>query len=202
MPSNERMIIDGKAVWPHLNEPDTFHSDDGTYQTGVSLPITEAQPLIDKFTKFFDEGYKALCDERKKASLKKYPGMPWVEETDQDDKPTGNIIFKTKIPAKTAKGTEQRPILVDSKGQPMTEVIGGGSKIKASVAPYVWFNSSLGAGLRLTLRGVQVLELQQGRASSASDCGFDVEEGFETTSAALATAEVDGDEDGEQGGDF
>jgi len=191
-------------VWPHLNEPDTFHSDEGTYQTGVSVPATMAQPLIDILTKVFEDGYKDLCQEKKKASLKKYPGMPWDDEHDKEGAPTGNIIFKTKVAAKTRKGSDQRPLLCDAKSQPMSEDIGGGSLINVCVDPYVWFNPSLGAGLRLTLRGVQVLELHHGGSRSAAGCGFEVEEGFETTAAAMASTNTDSKEGSEEpkDGDF
>ena len=127
--------------------------------------------------------------------------MPWSAETDRDGEETGNILFNCKAPAETVDGRPRtRPGHFDSSGKAMDETIGGGSTIKVSIEPYVWFVDALGAGLRLTLRGVQVLELRHGgRANTAESCGFETEEGFETAAAAMATSNDFNDADDENG---
>lgn len=195
-----KMILSGRAVWPSLNEPDEYKGKK-TYKVAVAMTSEEAAPLIAFLESHFEEGYQDLCKEKKKKSLRKYSGMPWSNETDRDDEETGNILFNCKAPAETKDGSPRpRPGLFDATGKAMDETIGGGSTIKVAIEPYVWFNESLGAGLRLTLRGVQVLELRHGGGvSTAESCGFEVEEGFETAAAALATTNDFNDEAGEEG---
>ena len=197
-----KLIVSGRAVWPALNEPDEFKGKK-TYKVAVAVPSEKAAPIIAFLESHFEEGYEELCKMKKKKSLRKYSGMPWSEETDRDGEETGNILFNCKVPAETKDGRPRpRPGLFDASGKAMDEAIGGGSSINVSIEPYVWFNDSLGAGLRLTLRGVQVLELRHGGgASTASSCGFESVEGFETAAAAMATSKDFNDEAG-SGGDF
>lgn len=185
------LILGGRAVWPALTEPDEFKGKKN-WKTGVSMSGEKAAPIIEFLKSFFEDGYQAICSEKNKKSVRKYEGMPWSDETDRDGELTGNILFNCKAPAETKDGSPRtRPGLFDASGCAMAEVIGGGSTIKVAVEPYVWFNDALGAGLRLTLRGVQVIELRQGGSgpSTSESCGFGVEEGFVTTAAALSVEE-------------
>ena len=177
----------GLAVFPHLNEPDTKFNEDGVYQTQLQLDAEAGEKLIAVLEKIRDDAYKAECKEKKKPKLKK-ADLPFTEEVDEEGELTGNILFRFKMPAKTKRGLEQRPVLVDSKVQPMTENIGSGSQLLIEFEPYTWFVPALGVGMTLRLRGVQVLELVEYKGSG--HCSFESAEGFETASASLKTDEV------------
>tara|TARA_Y100000588_G_C14110978_1_gene862986 strand:- start:64 stop:663 length:600 start_codon:yes stop_codon:yes gene_type:complete len=171
---------EGIAVYPHLNEPDTEFDKDGNYSTKLAIPAEHAGDILEQLEAFSNESYKSLCKEQRKPKLKRHDN-PWDEEYDRDGQPTGNILFKFKMRAKTRQGLDLRPVLVDAKRQPMTDAIGSGSKMKVAFEARGWFVASLGAGVTLRLRGVQVLNLVEFSAgTSASSLGFDEEQGFET----------------------
>jgi len=175
----------GKALFPHLNEPDTKFEEDGVYTVNLILEADEAQELTDRLKPVFDEGYEKHCKERKKPELKQHD-RPWYQEMDTDGNYTGSIVFKFKMKAKTSKGIEQRPALFDAKKNPMNEVIGNGSMIRVSFDPNCWFVPALGVGLSLRLRGVQVTKLvEYNGGRDANSMGFDDEDGFETASAMM-----------------
>jgi hypothetical protein len=88
----------------------------------------------------------------------------------------------------------------DGKGQPikvdLIPNIGGGSKLKLACDVNTWHVASVGVGLSLRLRGVQVIELvEYGDGEvSASAMGFDAEEsgwvsGGESFDAILSNKE-------------
>lgn len=173
---------EGRAVYPHLNEPDTQFDADGTFSTKLAIPTEHAGDLVEKLEEFAEDSYKGHCKEQRKPKLKRHD-HPWDEEYDRDGNPTGNILFKFKMRAKTRTGIEMRPILVDAKKQPMTDNIGSGSKLKIAFEARGWFVPSLGAGITLRLRGVQVIDLVEwSSGKSASSLGFNEEQGFETSS--------------------
>jgi hypothetical protein len=185
----------GLAVYPYLNEPDTQFDENGVYQLQLSLPQKEADTMIKSLEKQYDTAYKGYCKEKKKNQLKK-ADMPWKDQVDDEGDPTGNVLFRFKMRAKTAKGVELRPLLIDSKRHPVTERIGSGSQVKVAFEAHDWLVPALGVGLSLRLKGVQVIELiEWSGGPNATSLGFEEEEGFET--AATAFAEESGD-----GGDF
>jgi len=172
---------EGKAVYPHLNSPDDKFDDDGIFSTKLAIAADHAGELLTKLEEFAEESYKNHCKEQKKPKLKRHDN-PWDEEYDRDGQSTGNLLFKFKMKAKTKAGVELRPVLVDAKKKPMADQIGSGSKLKVAFEARSWFVPSLGVGITLRLRGVQVLDLVEWSAgSSASSLGFDEEPGYETT---------------------
>ena len=179
----------GIAVYPHLNEPDKKFDPDGpgVYQLQLSVGPEEGQALIDKIEEIRDEAYKEECKKAKKPKLKK-ADLPFTEEYDEDQNPTGNWLFRLKLKAATAKGLAQRPTLVDAKLQPMTEVIGSGSEVVVDFHPHPWFVAALGVGVTLRLRSVQVLELKE---YSPSRVSFTAMEGFETAAVTFSEASED-----------
>ena len=172
----------GIAVYPHLNEPDTKFDDDGVYQLQLSLGARDSEKLIEKIEQIRDEAYATECKERKKPKLKK-ADLPFQEEYDEDGSPTGNWLFRIKLKAKTAKGFDQRPTLVDAGCNPMTENIGSGSEVVVDFDPRPWFVAALGVGVTLRLRGVQVIELKE---FSGSSVAFQAVDGFETASTMMS----------------
>ena len=181
-----KLILSGRAVWPALKEPDAKF-EKKIYKVSVSMPAEDAAPVVEFLNSIYETEYTKMCDVKKKKTLRRYDGRPWSDETSRDGELTGNILFNCKCAADNKDGSPRpRPVIVDSKGQPMQEDVGTGSDIKVAVDPYVWFTDALGAGIRLTLRGVQVLKLNQGSSGTSESCGFTAVEGFETAAAAMA----------------
>jgi hypothetical protein len=183
----------GTAVWPKLNEPDRKFQPEGVYTVKLRVAVDEAQDFIDALNAAHAEAYRHECVKNNKKSLKQAP-MPWSTATDWDSENEtrvdvdGFIDFKfsmkAKITTKTGKSWEQRPALFDSKLQPLppdSDHIGGGSIIRISSEPYFWYSASLGFGLTLRPRAVQVIELKS--YSGSAEHGFSEEDGFsvETT---------------------
>ena len=189
------MQFKGTAVYPHLNDPDKKFDPDGpgVFQLQLSLGAEDSQRLIERIEAVRDTAYEEECKKRKKPKLKK-ADLPFQEEYDEDQKPTGNWLFRIKLKAETAKGHAQRPTLVDTKLQPMTERIGSGSLVVVDFDPRPWFSAPLGLGVTLRLRGVMVVELKE---LSGSTVTFEAMEGFETASANMNTdiSEVTTDDD-------
>ena len=172
---------EGRAVYPHLNEPDTEFDKEGNYSTKLAIDTKHVGELLEKLEAFSEESYKEQCKEQRKPKLKRHDN-PWDEEFDRDGQATGNMLFKFKMRAKTRQGSDLRPVLVDAKKNPMNDQIGSGSKMRVAFEARSWFVPSLGAGVSLRLRGVQVIDLVEYRAgTSASSLGFDEESGFETS---------------------
>ena len=171
----------GTAVWPHLNTPDTkFDKEIGVYQTKLAVPAEEAEDTIIALEKLLKEGYAEQCKEQKRPKLR-VADKPWGDEIDQDGNNTGNILFRFKLKAKTQSGIDRRPILVDSDLKPMSDLVGSGSKMVVSYEPFSWFVPSLGVGMTLRLKGVQVLELQEySGGANAQELGFEKQDGFKT----------------------
>ena len=141
----------GVAVYPRLNKPDTKFDAEGVYKVNLRLdPTDEAvSKLLEKLTDFgkANNGIKNL---------------PWVDEADDDGKPTGYILLKLKVkafwPAKDGQPAQSRkPAIVDGGKNPITETVGGGSVIRVSgeARPYEGF----GGGVSLAPLAVQVKEL-------------------------------------------
>ena len=173
MPNKTLTTPVGTARYPHLNRPDTKFDDVGVYKVNLELTAEEAEP----FLKQAEELFSAFVAE-KKAELKKdkikLHSAPW-EEND------GLVQLKLKVKAmgkgKDGETYSRAPKLFNASGEIITDNIGGGSKIKVAVVPYCWYTGTLGAGITLQPKAVQVLDLVTwGDGGSAVSYGFDVEE--------------------------
>lgn len=169
----------GTALWPHLNEPDTKFDKDGSYSVNLVLDKEQTENIKEKLAGVLEE-FIASGESKTK---KKAP-MPIKEDKDQDGKPTGNYQIKFKLRAvgqSRGERWEQRPALFDSQGQPLTEQIGNGSKIKvgAEVVPYS--TAMAGTGVTLRLKAVQVIELSGSGGDNFEAWSFSKEEGFTTS---------------------
>lgn len=177
----------GTAIWPKLNEPDRKFSPEGIYSVKLRIADGEAAGLIEKISEIHAEGYRIELAKSGKKSIRQAP-MPWRSAQDWDKEREENVdvpgftdfIFKMKAKVVTStKSWEQRPALFDAKLHPIpadADPIGGGSTIRISAEPYVWFSASLGYGISLRPRSVQVLELRTYAASG--NHGFSEEDGF------------------------
>jgi len=193
----------GTAIWPKLNEPDRKFQPEGVYEVTLRLPEGEAEVLIEKFMEVYSESYRTICSKEGKKALKK-AALPWKQAEDWDketetkvEKP-GFTDFKFKMKAKVTprngKSWEQRPALFDAKLNPLpvdADPIGGGSIIKVSTEVYAWYSASLGFGLTLRPKAVQVIDLKTYTADAGSH-GFESEDGF-TVASASESDETDSD---------
>ena len=170
----------GTALWPHLNEPDTKFDKDGNYSVNLVVTKPQAMEISEKLTEILEE-FIASGESKSKKKAK----LPIKEDTDQEGQSTGNYQIKFKLRAvgqSRGERWEQRPALFDSQGQPLSEVIGSGSKIKvgAEVVPYS--TAMAGTGVSLRLKAVQVIELQSQTSSDTfGSWQFSKEEGFTTS---------------------
>jgi hypothetical protein len=163
----------GIARYPHLNRADKKFSEVGEFKVNLEMSSEDAEPFIKQIEALFSEFVSAKKTELKKDKLKLHTA-PW-EEND------GQTILKLRVKAvgKNKEGEEfsRAPKLFNASGEQITDNIGGGSKLKAAVVPYCWYTASLGAGITLQPKAVQVLELVTwGDGGSASSYGFDVVE--------------------------
>jgi len=163
----------GIARYPSLNRADTKFDEIGVFKVNLELSAEDAKPFIDDVEAILAEFVADKKRELKKDKLKMH-AAPW-EEND------GVVQLKLKVKAigKTKAGEEysRQPKLFGADGQPLEANVGGGSKIKVAVVPYAWYTASLGAGITLQPKAVQVLELVTwGDGGSAASYGFDVSE--------------------------
>ena len=163
----------GIARFPSLNRPDTKFSEVGVYKVNLELSAEDAEPFIKQVEAIFSEFLAVKKAELKKDKLKLHPA-PW-EEND------GMVQLKMKVPAvfkgKDGEPVSRQPKLFNAAGEVITDNIGGCSKIKVAVVPYCWYTASLGAGITLQPKAVQVLDrVTWGDGGSASAYGFDVVE--------------------------
>ena len=161
----------GVALYPWLSKPDTEYNKDGEYKVNLVLSKKEAQPMIDTINEVFSENLKDEMKKQKKKTLKT-ANPPYADELDDDGKPTGNVIFKFKSKA------AYKPAIFDANGETLIDTqIWGGSEIRVNAALYPYFVSSIGAGVSLKLRAVQVIALVEG-SEGAGRFGFEKTAGY------------------------
>lgn len=194
----------GTFIYPALVKPDygtqEYPKPDGEYKTAISMPLEDAQPLIDKLMPLWQEAIaegQIAFDKMEIKSRKKFgeltENMFYEEEYDKEtEEPTGNVIFKVKTKymfRKKDKVSGEETItynkigLFDAKGKPLgknVDIYGGTvGRVSFQVQPY-WIAGQGMAGLTLRLGGAQVIELVGPGARSAASFGFDeVEGGYE-----------------------
>lgn len=182
----------GIAVYPKLSVPDTKFKALGEYTTKLILTDEEAQPIIDKYEAELAAHFEAVKaelmkgdgkDKAKAKSLKMAPDKPFKPEFDDEGEPTGNMVFNFKMPARVAREGKPdlilKPDVFDAAGKQLAKVpeMWSGSRIKVG-AEFRPFNTAIGVGLSLRLKGVQIIELKQGGSRDASSYGFGAEEGY------------------------
>ena len=170
----------GIAQYPWLSKPDTKFNEEGEYKVNLILTKKEAAPVIEQINVAFAENFKV--QEKEHGKDIKTANPPYMDELDDDNKPTGNVIIKFKSKALYA------PAIFDAKGNVMKDSnIWGGSEIRVngSIAPY--YVKLIGAGVALRLRAVQVIQYVEGGTGSADRFGFEeVDGGFTQEPAAEA----------------
>lgn len=188
----------GVASYPHVNEPNTRFNPMGEYSCTIVVSEEDANAFREKVEAIFDAEYERECIIHKK-KLKKSQYFPVTQDEG------GKWIIKTKQVAKVeAKNGDVYSFdikLFDASGQPVKSEncrVGSGSQVKCAVEPRTWYNPSVGFGMTLSLRAVQVIELVEGGGGNADSFGFGEEEGFK----AETFNDVLTDEPVEEGVDF
>ena len=180
----------GKAIYPHLNKPDTRFQKEGVYKVTLELSPVNAKTLL----KHIDDG---LATATKDSKSNKTAQLPY--KTDEN----GNLQFNFKCKAsgvsKTGQNWEQKPKVFDSKGTPISKdiLVWGGTTMKVAYEIIPYSNNMLGSGVSLRLKAVQVHELVSGGGASADSYGFKEEaNGYVAeTVDSFPEAEVNGQED-------
>ena len=194
----------GVAKWPSLEKPDTKFDKDGCYKVDLIVQGDEADALVKEMSTVRDAHIETIKETKPKWKAKVSP-LPVSDEVDDDENPTGAKVFKFKLKAVGINGEdrwEQRPIIMDSDGTPITKVprIGGGSKliVCADIIPYL--SPMVGAGVSLRLKAVQLIDLVEYSSSSANDWNFTPQKGFKVSDQEVETEE--GVEISEESADF
>jgi hypothetical protein len=198
----------GIAKYPRLNSPDTKFNAAGDYK--ITVVLDKADKGVVEFLKRLETEHKAAYQQAvatakkgKKVKAAESPIKPHVNEDGDEVKGKVEISAKMRASGERDDGTswEQRPAIFDASRKTITAKVGGGSKVKVAVELNPYNSPSLGAGLSLRLKAVQVLELVEFNGErSASSYGFSEEEGF-SGEAAETTADTTGEEEPDFGGE-
>ena len=140
-------IPSGVALYPRLNKPDTKFDAEGVYKVDVRYDPSDPEVAT---------WFEAL----KKFAIKhdKNPANVGVKhEAGDDGAPTGMLIAKFKTAALWPDGTSRKPAIVDSRKQPLTEIVGGGSILRVNGDMSIY--DGFGGGVTLGIKAVQVLKL-------------------------------------------
>ena len=161
----------GVAYFPYISQPDTKFDEAGVYKVNLCIPKAGAEPIIKLINSEIISGIKEIVEKSKK-EVKQAP-VPYYDEVDDTTgEPTGNVVIKFKSKA------AYKPAVFDSKGNMMTSHnIYGGSTLKVNGSISFYSSPSIGAGVTLRLRAVQIIEYVEG-ADGATKFGFDSEDGF------------------------
>lgn len=212
--------VKGVFMFPNLTKPDfgtkEHPKEGGEYNLRLVYSLNESQKILDMLEPVIEEARanaeaefaKLPVGTRKKiGAISENPVFNELYDRDTEE-PTGEGYFRFSMKAsgKNAKGEkwERKPTIFDAKGKPVTlKQIWGGTKGKVSFEAVPYFVAGSGAwGVKLYLRAVQIIELNQGGSRSASDFGFGAEDGFDGSEVS-EEAEQEGfdNEDHEGAGD-
>ncbi len=166
----------GVAVYPRLNTPSTKFKEEGEYSVKLAIPTADATQYLEQIKSITREFYKEQCALLKKEKLN-VRAFPWEEDGDKVIVKFANIA---KITAKSGQVYEMKVALLDSKGNPITDLIGAGSILKVAAEIKPWYVPAMGVGVSLRLKAVQVIDLKSpSQLVSAEQFGFSTdEEGF------------------------
>lgn len=215
-PAPKMVTPRGTFIWPRLNEPDTKYVAEGVYE--VKLAFDEGTDLASfkakvqkQIDKKFDEITGQLVDDGKAGLAKKITKRDLddifkAEEDEATGDETGRIVIKAKMKAsgiakKTGKRWQRKPDIIDAKGNKIANPpsIGGGTegKLCVELAPYYAANDKV-VGVSLRLEAAQIIKLVSFGERSASDYGFDEEDGDDLSGMEQ---DMEADASGDEGED-
>lgn len=187
------LVIRGRALWPKLTQPDTRFDADGVYSTKVILDDADVPMLNEILEDVRAQAVaNAVAEAKEKGKVLKAEKVKLVDLPlgELEDKDTGegtgeySVSCKLKAVGKTREGKmyTRKVALFDAKGEPIkgdAPEIWNGSIINVNVMVSPYYVPALGAGAKLTLKGVQIIELVQGGERDADSYGFNAEDGYE-----------------------
>ena len=154
----------GKAIFPHLTEPDTKYKPEGEYHVKLECNKSEGQNIIALIGSEIAKKVKEQHDQDPKKVITKAP-LPYLEENDK-------VIFNFKLKASGIRKSDQKhftqkPDLVNADLSPLGPdvQIWGDSILRVTFEPYAW-NMPIGIGCTLRIKAVQILELVTGKSSN------------------------------------
>ena len=201
-----------KLSYPKLNTPDTKWKEEGEWRAPMVYSAEQAPGLVDHIEALRDKAYEEILavvqKDKPKTKKLKIADPSYKNEEDDEGEETGNVIFNAKLKAsyKPKEGATQYsyPQLVDSKQAkfPRSQPIWGGTEAKVAFTLVPFFVPSLGVGVRIELRGVQILDLVS--SGDSGPLGFEDEEGFDASDIEqpeAGEAGYDTDDDSDTGTD-
>lgn len=185
----------GTAIYPHLSTPDTKFNEDGEYRVNLRLSEDDAKPLLKELHSILKEHVEDVKKEKGKSKVK-IQDLPY-NEVETEGSPTGEVDVKFKLKAVAGSSDnrwEQRPALFNNKGErmdPQEVNVGSGSSLKIGFEVFPYYTGSIGAGLSLRMKAVQVLDLVEYGGNEFDNFDFQVKE----SAVEEAEAETNGEED-------
>lgn len=191
----------GIIVYANLNRPDP---DYGNYSAVVRF--NRHDKGVSEMMEFLDSEHSMIVSQAKEDRGAKFDRIDVYPPYKPSEDKQGQLIpdhidvrFKLKeafeIDGETIK-TEVR--LLDAKGNKVTDTIYSGSEVKVAYLT-IPYSTPKAVGLRLSIRGVQVIQLNQ--PNLLGSLGFVQEDGYEAQEADVKveenekTAEAEGFED-------
>jgi len=196
-PSMHFTTPQGELTWAFISEPTSNFNEDGMeYRCTLAVPTGTASPMITELEKVFEANLAYQKKLNPKAAARQ--DRPWEPETDDVGVETGRMLFKFKLPAQVTrkrdgKAFDFRPDVYDSEGKLLVgdaiPNIGGGSVVLVS-SECRGYNAQ-GCGVKLGLKGVQIIELRefintsdaQGHGFTPIDGGYVHETAFDTATS-------------------
>ncbi len=179
----------GVARYPFLLRPHTRFDPDGEYRVTLILSENEAQELIETIDETLKASLeKAIAENPAKADKIQPAKPPYSTVVNEAGESTGLVQFnfKSKAKIKPRNGAEPFHIklaIFDAKGQAVSSDIriGTGSKMRVCAELVPYFTDLVGAGVKLRLKAVQIVDLVEYTGPTASQFGFGLEDGYDST---------------------
>lgn len=182
----------GTAKWCKVTEPDYTYDDGGELST--QLVCDPEDPSVQAFIEKLEELRDIALAETKEnlgAKGKNYKGIDvFTEEMDEDEEPTGNIIFKFKmknVDGRAEKRWDHSITVVDAARQRIKDgdvpLVGNGSVIRCVgyANPYSNPKDKI-VGISIIWSKMQLIDLVEYSGGGGDD--FDDEEGYTNTESA------------------
>lgn len=176
---NERILTPvGTLDWPYLTQVDKGFDSAGVYKTNIMFEDgPEAAALLNKLMVYAEAAYNN--------AVKAAQGKPNARRPEKASLPmfqtaSGQWMLKAKLNAtgtkrETQEGFTQAPRIFDSSNRPwdLTKNIytGTTARLFVEVIPFNSPSPSVGAGISLRLKDIQILKLSEGKAGGDSPFG-------------------------------
>ena len=175
----------GKAYWTYAFTPDTKYKAEGEYKIKLRMSGQEAIDLQKYVDDLYDQSLAEAVDDSPAKKISKANNSVCTECLNEDGAPTGELEFTFKqravITKKDKTTMPMRVAVFDAKGEPITEevVVGNGSTVKVSYEPFKWVTPTMGAGVTLRFKALQVIKLMsRAGGDKAEGFGFGEEDGY------------------------